>query len=392
MKTIEFGGLNGVRNDISLERYKLNDLSVGSNVDIDETGKVLRRHGTTSVLTGVMHSLYSRDGVTLVVDGGNLTLIDAEFGKHVLTSVVGSKLSYAKINDAIHWSDQYVSGIVADGANRRWGVAIPPRPDVTTGIGDFAAGRYQVTVTYVRYDGHESGAPYSTEINLPANSGFTLALTPSTNPQVELQRIYLSDINGEACFLAAEVLNSATSLTLSGMPSLGPVVRTQFFGPLPPGQVVGYFAGRAYVASGAYLWYSLPYEYELCDLRSGYVAFDTTVTVFAPVSDGVFVGSNRSVQWLAGTDPTQFERKQVANYGAVRGTVWEIAPFYLGREDFPQGVVQTFMTARGVCAGMDHGVFKNLTGERYFPVAAKEGASLLKVRSGTPLLTTTLFN
>ena len=393
MKTIEFSGHAGVRNDLSLERFKQDDLSAGVNVDIAKDGKIFRRNGTTEILAGVMHSLYSDGNTTLVVDGGNLTQLDAAFGKTVLAPVVGTKLDYVTVNNDVFWSDEYVSGIVAQGANRRWGVAVPPTPSFSIGNGNMVEGRYQVTMTYVRFDGHESGAPRSTAIDVPANGGFTLTLTPSSNPLVELQRIYLSSVNGETPFLAAEVLNSAQTLTLSDAPLSGPVVRTQFLGPMPSGQVVGYAFGRSYVPKGPYLWYSLPYEYELCDLRAGYIGFDTNVTTFAPVSDGIFVGSARSVHWLGGTDPTSFERKQVASFGAIRGTEQELPAHYLGHDgENHQGVVQAFMTSRGMCAGLEHGVLKNLTGGRYFPVAANQGASILKVRGGTPLLTTTLFN
>lgn len=391
MKTIPFSGHSGVRNDISQERFKQDDLSAGVNVDVDKTGKVWRRDGTTNVLAGVMHSLYNNGDTTLVVDGTNLTQLDVAFGKRVLAIASGARVAYETTNRQVFWSDELVSGVVKDGVNRRWGVAVPPVPSVSIGVGDFAEGSYLVTTTYVRNDDHESGAPRSTEIPLAANQGFTLGLTPSLDPNVLYQRIYLSDINGKVCFLAGEVLNPTLSVTLTALPQLGAAVRTQFMGPPPAGQVVGYFKGRMYIAKGPYLWYSLPYEFELFDLRNGYMGFDTNVTTFAAVEDGIYVGTGNSVSWLSGNDPTKFDRKVVAPFGAVLGTE-KLVPAHMMGDLEEQGDAQVFMTSRGLCAGFDGGVFKNLTGARYFPVSASRGASLLKVRDGSPLLTTSLFN
>jgi len=135
----------------------------------------------------------------------------------------------------------------------------------------------------------------------------------------------------------------------------------------------------------------MPYEFELFDLRSGYIGFDTNVTTFSAVADGIFVGTDNSVSWLSGNDPTKFERKIVAPFGAVRGTECSVAAHQMG-ENEDQGDAQIIMTQRGVCACYDNGVFKNLTGARYFPEPASMGASLLKVRGGSPLLTTSLFS
>lgn len=397
MKTFEFGAMKGVRNDISPERFKLGDLSVGTNIDIDDTGKVWRREGTTNVASGNMHSLYNNGTTTLVVDGGNLTMLDDAWNKFVLAAVVGGRVDYTTINEAIYWSDELASGVVSQGANRQWGVTPPPGVGATAAVGDFAAGTYLMAVTYVRYDGHESGSSNPVAVTLDDNQGLALTLIPSTNPLVEHQRLYLSGINGEVCFLAAEYPNSQQSAVVTNLSNTGPALRTAFHGPLPAGQLVGYFAGRAYVAKGPYLWYSLPYEYELCDLRTGYIGFDTTVNTFSPVVDGIFVGTAKSIHWLEGTDPTTFKREQRASFGSVRGTEALVPGYLFGEEDEEGNTkvqaedVQTFMTARGVCAGFNGGTFKNVTGGRYFPVEASEGSSLLKVRGGTPLLTTTLF-
>lgn len=391
MKTYQLTALLGVRNDVSLERYKPGDLSLGVNIDIDETGKVYRRQGTAVRLAGNMHSLYSNGPTTLVVQNGVLSLVDpVAWSSFPLKTVRGTQLDYATANNLVYWSDGFESGIYAFGGLRQWGVNPPASTPIVVRNGALPEGTYQITTTYVRGDGHESGAPLAESVTVPANSGFTLALVASTNPLVTKQRVYITHTNGEVLFLYAEYPNVAMTADIMDLIDGGPVLRTQFMGPAPAGQRVGYFAGRMWVASGSFLWYSQPYEYELFDLRNGYVGFDADVTTFSEVSDGLYIGTKKAVHFLGGTDPTTFERREVAAYGAILGTEQKLPGHLVGPEG-TEGVVQSITTRSGTCLCLEHGVFKNLTGSRYFPASASAGASLLKVRGGTPLLTTTLF-
>ena len=311
-----------------------------------------------------------------------------------IVPIVGPRVAYAGINQNIYWSDRVASGILVDSTNTHWSITVPPVISATATNGSLRAGRYLVVMTYVRGSGEESGAPRCSEVILSMNQGISFTGLPvSSDPTVVSKRIYITGCNGELPYLSAVISNSQTSLTLQSLPEQGMALRTQFMGPPPPGQVVGYFSGRAYVAAGGYLWYSQPHEYGLFDLRSGYIGFDMDVTTFASVSDGIYVGSKRATYWLSGADPTLFERKQVFAFGTLLGTEVRLRNDQVGQEDGgKQGNVVGWMGQKGFCIGMDGGQVQNVTGGRFIPPVGSEGASLFKIRGGTPQVVTTIFS
>ncbi len=402
MSTIEFSTLRGVRNDVSTERFDRDekgkptgmvDLSEAVNVDLDETGKVYRRLGTQLINAGAKHSLFSSPLGAYVVSAGVLNWIAPTLALTPILSVSGARLCYAPIIDKTYWSDTLQSGCLSGASNVPWGIAVPPILTATAVPGDMRAGRYMFAMTYVRSTGEESGAPKYGEIILTANQGISFSSLPvSTDPLVTTKRVYITPQNGEAAYLAGEMLNSTTSATFKTAPLDGPVLRTQFMGPPPAGQVVGYFAGRSYLAFGRFLLYSQPYEYGLFDLRSGFVGFPSDVQTFAAVADGVFVGTQTETNWLGGTDPTEWVRKSIATFGTVLGTEYKLREDLVGPDYGATGTVMAWMSRKGTCLGFDGGVMQEVSGGRYAPPTATEGASLLKIRGGTPQLLTTLYN
>lgn len=390
MKTVEVKAKRGIRNDLSLERFDNGDLSVGTNVEIDDTGKVYRRLPTQRVLPGIAHSLWGDSRGAFAVVDEQLGFFDGTT-HHPLAPVIGERVAYVRIAGDVYWTDGITSGVIRDGVNYPDGIAVPEGMAARVVPGAMREGRYLYTMTYVRA-GRESGAHEVRAIDIPPNSGVEFMLPLSPDSAVTEKRVYVSAWNGAVPYLVAVVGASESLCTVSELPASQSVpVRTLQMGRLPPGQLLGYFAGRRYVAQNNYLWYSLPYEYELCDLTSSFIGFDAPVKTFAALSDGIFVGSDTETVFLQGTDPEAFVRRKVADYGTVLGTEKEVPGYYVGKDN--DAVVHTWMSKHGVCAGMDSGQFKNLTGRRFIlPEGVSSGASLLKVRGGTPQLVTSLFD
>lgn len=393
MKPIELKAATGVRNDISPERFDKTDLIVGTNIELDDTGKVSRRLGMTLHTAGVTHSLLASSRDCFVVLNGVLSRVQPDMTMLPIVPVSGSRVAYERIADEVFWTDGLQSGVLT-GANRQWGIAPPPPIGAaSTGVGSLRDGTYLYTMTYVRADGKESGAPICGRVE--ASGGIAFAALPvSADPLVTHKHLYLSAWNGELSYRAATLPNADVSATISAAQPTGVPLRTQFMGPAPAGQLVGYYKGRAYVAQGRFLWHSQPYEYELFDLMSGYLAFPDNIQTFSPVADGVFVGTERETVFLAGRDPSDFDLRRVADYGTVLGTEQEIPEHHvLDEKQRPQGPQVMWMSKHGVCLGGNGGFFKNLTGKRYrLPVDVTTGASLLKVRGGTPQFVVSLFS
>ena len=118
------------------------------------------------------------------------------------------------------------------------------------------------------------------------------------------------------------------------------------------------------------------------------------VRTFAPVSGGLFVGSDDETVFLKGSDPKDFSVEVVANYGTVACTETVVPPHMFGKgETRGQSPAAVWMSKQGLCAGLDGGQFMNLTGDRYkLPEGVSHGVSLLKVRGGTPQVVTSLFS
>lgn len=389
---IEINGFNGLRNDVALERFKQGDLASAMNVELDETGKIARRLGTSRLASGRFHSVWADGREAFVVRNGVLQQIMPDLTLREMAVPINGTVAYQRVGRSVYWTDGTSTGVIEGGENRSWGMQPPTPVGLSTALGAMVSGSYLVTMTYMRADGRESGAAPLSTIRIDAHKGLELTLPVSDDPQVVSKRVYVSESNGELPYLAATLENSITSTHIAQTPAGRAFpVRTLLMGPPPAGEVLGYYNGRVYVADGSYLWYSQPYEYELFHRAEGFLGFPSRVRVFAPVSDGVFVGLDEETVFLQGSDPTQFIQRPVASYGAVKGTLAYVEGQHFGEGD-TQGTIPLWMSKRGVVAGFVGGAFKNLTGGRYsLPDGVLQGASLLKMRGGTPQFVTSLF-
>lgn len=392
-KLTELKTVNGVRNDVPTDRFASGDLDAGVNIDIDETGKSYRRLGTTQVTAGNMHSLWSSESTgSFVVNNGILCRLSAT-GLTSLQPVRGFKLAYVALNNAAFWTDGVESGVATAGTVRQWGIPVPPQVDISRGAGDMLEGTYMCAITYVRDDGIESGATASTSIYVLANSSVTVYnIRPCAAANVQAIRVYMTSPNGETPQLVAEIANGTTTITITALPVLGPQLRTQFFGPAPAGQVVGYYNGRAYIAAGNVLYYSQPYEYELFDLAYGYMLFEAPIQTLAAVNNGIFVGTTEATYSVYGAGPEDFKRAVVSPFGTVRGTEYYVRNDILLEDGDVQGMSPVWMSTKGLVLGGDGSKITALTSGRYQLPPATVGASLMKIRSATPQFVTSIFN
>lgn len=394
MKTFEVSTFKGVRNDVSPERFDKGDLQLCSNIELDETGKPYRRGGTTALDAVPLHSLWANDELAYGVREGTLQQLNADFSWTDLSiPIAGARVAYQRVVNDVFFSDGLVNGIVGTDGYRPWGIAVPPQPTFIKGFGSISPGKYLVTMTYVRRDGKESGASPVFSVDVEQGEGLSFTLPVSTDPWAETKNLYISDCNGEVPYLIGTLMNSDTTAGVWQMPAgRTRAVRTLRMGPPPAGHVLGYYKGRVYVAENNYLWYSQPYEFELVHRAMNFLGFSSPVRTFAPVSDGIFIGSDDETIFVQGDDPKDFTRRQVAPYGTVMGSEVTVPEYYFGKGDQPTPI-PVWMSTQGLCAGFNGGDFLNLTGGRYvLPEGVAKGASLLKVRGASPQLVTTLFS
>lgn len=395
-KPVSIQGFKGIRNVVPSERLDVADLTVGSNVDIDETGRVSRRKGTTKlVTTSAAHSLYANEDIALFVDGTALKKLDKDFStvatlRSDLTA--GLRMRYASVPKRIFFSNGLQTGCWTPAGSRTWGLAVPTSlPATTSTIGELPAGLYSYSITYVRSDGQESGAPLSGSITLTDNTGISFTAIPvSSDTDVVKKRIYISAHDSTTLYLAIELPAGTTTAVYRGYKEGVLPLLTQFKGPPPAGTVLEYYNSRIYIARDNVLWFTDAFNYELVDYRKNFIQFDDKITTIAAVEDGLFVGTESETIFLGGNSAEQLSATQVAAYGTVPGTETTLDGSRYAKGD-AQGSVKGWMSTTGFCVGTSGGQMVNVSSSLYSAAQAKEGASLYK-DSLTPQVVVSLFN
>lgn len=394
MSTVQINALAGIRNDVSTERFAPGDLLVGKNIDIDETGKVFRRRGFQNVNPNAAHSAFSDGETMLYVTGNNLTRRLDDGTDAVLKNGIASPVAYSSVNGSIYLSDGKQSLVVENNgsAARQWGLEVPAKTMYLTAVsGQMKAGVYGVTIVYLRR-GMESGAPRSQYIALRDNEGIHIDDIPiPSDPLIDGKRLYITAPDGEDHYAADFLDPGEDTALITALTDQITVLRTQHKTPAPAGHIVSFFSGSMFVAVGSDLFWSEPNEFELFDLRSNFVRFDSRIQIFAPVVEGVFIATEHETVFLRGRNPEEWEVVKAAPYGAVCGTLVTPPNHLIGKSGTP-GAVALWMSKKGVCVGTSDGQLQNLTGDRFVMPAARTGAGLFKMRGGTPQYLVSLYS
>lgn len=409
MKDVTITKWLGLKNTTSPDRFKRGEMLIGQNVDIDNTEMGISRLGFTSINGAASHSLWSDGSICLVVQNAVLKRFNEDTSLTTLKALRSNAFtSYVSPgNGTVYYSNGVDQGRIAAGAALSWGVPQPrsqPTPSVVGGA--LPTGRYLFALTFLRKDGHEGGTRMAGVVDIPAYSGagpnsasgaginFS-NIEVSTNPEITGKILYLSTPNGEVLYQAAVIPNGVTSYVYDrNTLDLTVPLRNLEAGPPPPGTILEYYNGVMYVCSGGVAYYSDPYGLELFRIADQFLQFPGRLTLFASVNDGIYVGTDQKTFFLTGDRPDKMESKEIFGCGAIEGTSYNTdASYFTKREqgeefgDDPHPVV-IWTSSRGIHAGYDGGVVKNLTEEMYSFPAAQRGAGILRaVRGYTQYLT-----
>lgn len=409
MKDVIIKNWRGLKNTTSPDRFKPGEMLVAQNVDIDNTEMGISRLGFTSVNGAASHSLWSDGTICLVVQNAVLKRFNEDTSLTTLKVLQSNAfMDYVSPgNGTVYYSNGVDQGRVAAGTALSWGVPQPrsqPTPSVVGGA--LPVGRYMFALTFLRKDGHEGGTRMSGIIDVPAYAGngpnpasgagisFT-SIEASTNPEITGKILCLSTPNGETLYRAAVIPNGVTSYVYDrNTLDLTVPLRNLEAGPPPLGTILEYYNGVLYVCSGGVAYQSDPYGLELFRIADQFLQFPGRLTLFAAVNDGIYVGTDQKMFFLAGDRPDQLKSRQIFDYGAIEGTSYKTdASYFTKREqgeefgDDPRPVV-IWASPRGIHVGYDGGVVKNLTEGMYsFPTAQRGAGVLRDVRGYTQFLT-----
>lgn len=346
-------------------RLNLSWLTQADNVDVTDTGQLLRCKGYTQSTsnTSVTGAYATNDLQRLyVVDNGELRAYDEGLSYTVLrTGLSATPMDFEEVSGIVFYTNGTDYGMIEPGGHRAWGIPNPTAPLVQTGAGNLPEGTYQVLCTYTDDRGMESGNGPVTAVYVSAGRGLVLTNIPSTAGYTT--NVYVTDANGTVFYLVAE--NAGASLTLNAPLPLGREL--PFWNVSPPrGEQPTLFQGSLYLSEPfpAYnhtvIWRTLPLHFHHLDLSGEGIAVPGTVRMLGAANDVLVLGTDRQTWAWTGA-----ELKLLADYGVTTG--WHATK---------AGDQLLWWSLRGLCTAMP---FRNLTEDTVsVPPGASAGATVIE--------------
>lgn len=382
-----FAGIDNVSREDALAEGAVRK---AENVDIHASGKVQRRAGRTLLRSGTrIHSLTPFGGHGIWAEGETLLRDRPPFASPSTLRAgirAGAMISYAEVDDRLYWSNGVDAGVIVDGEDSPWHLTPPVGPPILSSgpSGSLRAGRYQVTCSFRRSDGLESGAPGPALVSVSDQSAISLSAIPQppAGEGVTSVELYVSEADGTDVKWARSVPVGTTAATISKL-QLAEPCETLFCEPMPPGHLVAFMNGRLFVASGSVIWYSEPLNPGLTKIHENYLSYASRITLLQPAGEadasGLYISDGARVYWLSGADPE--ESQQTVRYpsGAIEGSM-TVAGSDLGFE-FANPVAVWVSTNGRVMAGLPNGQIQPLN-ERAVTDPYERAAPLYREKEG----------
>lgn len=183
-------------------------------------------------------------------------------------------------------------------------------------------------------------------------------------------------INGQVWYSNGEVIGYVESLTDHSLSTPAEPFKSAMY----PGEIIAFYNNRLYAVKGNAVYYSDPMAFGRRDRRNCRLYFQGRITLFKPVTDGVFISFGGKTFFMTGTEPDQFILRNVADYAAITGTAIDVERKLIG--EGVQGRTAMWDSEKGVCLGTDGGGFENLTIKRYLmPSDMRRGASIYRKKN-----------
>lgn len=318
-------------------------------------GRLAQRSAVKLAVAGVRtHSLWSCEYATLYVAAGNLMIVDAGMSASVLRAGVGeAEMFYAEVNGTIYYSNGSTTGSVVAGVVGPWGLPVPAAPSVAAvSYGGLNAGTYMVALTYRDASGRESGASPVSVVEVAAGGGIALGW----NSADYVARVYVTPANGEALYWSHD-LPIGGAVSYVGAHSPGKLLATQHLAPMEACTHLEYYNGRIYGVVGNVLLATQAMNYDLTRPATDYVLMPSKITMNKAVADGLYLGREHGVTFMAGDDLGAFSPRSADKLAPIPGSAMAVDGALF--EQPGDGVV--WLTQRGWVFGGAGGQTKRLT-------------------------------
>lgn len=385
---MELDKFYGINNQQKPTEYGYKGAQDALNVDITDGFKVVRRNGKTKLTdVAIEAACATGEGEVLYQRGHRLICMSrySTGGEKVAVGLSQThQLTCSKINDQVIWSNGANNGAIdlRTRANFTLGIKTPQLPSITITSGHMPVGQYLYTITLVRSDGLESGAPMGGQLQLDGDGGVIIEapqlpntpafpadgesdsdLIPSADNKIDRVRLYLTHANGSELYYAGEYPLDSRIEYKGDTLDLSHVLENQFCDQPPPFSQVCFYRGSMYYADGNTLYASKPFNFGMVDHAVDYVQFESPITMLTPSENGLYVATENETSFLAGATIGAMTRIKVLDYGAIRGVAKRVFASTIVPNQ--SGNVSLWPTNRGLVAGFDGGQVTNLT-EQYF--------------------------
>lgn len=380
---LTFEKFQGVNNVQPPERLAPSELVAAVNVDFGLSGEARRRGGYSLVASGCHKNLWQAQGFMLATCDGVLTAIAGPVRTALHPALGNARVWCCNLPDGrTAFSNGNISGLTDGKTWTPHGVPVPPGIGAPTSVrGALFPGSYQYQITYVRLsDGLEGGSASSDLIDIPDGGVLLTGLPQQDGYSIN---VYLSSLNDDSNYLAGNTLTGAFSF-LGANDTLSQPLRTEFMAPLPAGRLTTFWRGRILTAVGSLLVASMTNSWELHHTRRDFRQFSSPLTLIQPTDDGLYVGTETELVFLAGTEFDKLAYTRVLEGAVVLGSgVTVRGERIMLQQGVGQGTAMICLADSRVIAGFSGGSIQRMTEKRYRTGATEVFATFREV-NGIP--------
>ena len=394
--TVEYNTFLGLRTVDPESDVGFRGLVQADNVDISRRLKVSRRPGMTRVYQeGSIISGLILDVCTLFTVGTRLMCFrDGASSPTLVRSdmTMTNRLVGFDVGGDVYYSNGFETGVILKGGGTlpKIGVEPPSTPSITRIDGDLPAGTYQVLLSHIRNDGHESGTSLSSTLVLSSTGGLRCQTPTSRDSNVTRTKVFITHRDGDVFYEYGVIPVGGSFSYIRESGDLHVVARNQYYRPPPPFTAIDFHAASVLYSSGDTLYYSIPFGFELVDYRYNHIRLDSEIRMIGVVIDGIYVATADKTYFISGRSIAESSIEVVLEYGAIHGTRSYVSGGLVdvGVEDSrgaskeTEEVLPMWVSKQGICVGNSGGNIVNLTQKSVRIPTGVGGTSFFREQDG----------
>lgn len=348
------------------------------NMMFPVSGRARRRPGLTKTVSLVNgEDGYSCPNGTYFVEGSDIKKLEDDDSKTTLESgvVFGTTFTWEYFDDIVYFSDGLITRkIHSDDTITDWGMENPGDFVLSKVAGSLNAGTYNAVVTFVDSNGVESGSSDIISLVAESSTGVKFVNLPTTSdPQVAALRLYMTMPDGKTFFYLGQVSLGTTiySVTSKGYDDARHL-KTLLVAKPPACRIIRYFRGRLYCATASgNVYFTDEFKLDHVTPSKNGLKFPNQLNIMQPVEDGIYFADDYVTDFFAGTNPYEFNRVRIFDYGGVYDTGERISDSQV-----------CWWSKEGPIKAGNTGQAVNISEDVLAPEIAASGAMLIREQDG----------